>query len=72
MPLFVWLTLFIYTFFPHPSMFNFEGRIFILNIFKKVSKNPWAPTLFRDSFLRLMIGHQSAILFLSLLLYSIL
>jgi hypothetical protein len=51
MPLFVWLTLFIYTFFPHPSMFNFEGRIFILNLFKKVFKNPWAPTLFRDSFL---------------------
>lgn len=47
----IWICLLTYLFWPKKNQFNYQGRIFILNIFKKVLSNPWAPALFRDSFI---------------------
>ena len=50
LPSLVWICLIFYMTFPYHPYFNYEGRMYIANIFKKVFSNPWAPSIFRDSF----------------------
>ena len=50
-PALPWIFLLVYIFYPSEKYFNYKGRKFILDIIKKVLSNPWAPCLFRDSYL---------------------